>query len=758
MDSEGRLLHQIDKKHGLRDETIVSMYYDASGMLWLALLDGLARVDIETPLSRFDARAGVTSAVNAIMKHRGMVYIGTNRGVYHLQAADEIGGKKLSPSFEPVTGINSFGWAFYSDGETLLAGTDKGVYEVRGKTASRLPSTTPSVFIPYKYRVRGFQKSTEDPDRLYMAIQTGLGVLQKRNGQWQFNGRVQGLSKEVVSIVSNQHDDIWLAEKASDLIKVENITPIANPDTIFTFTAKVSRYGEQNGVPAGDNQIFSINNDFVFTSMTGLLEFDKNETRFISSGQFGEQFADQNHYVSLMAEESRGRVWIFSHPQNDWQLGYVSTQQDGSFIWQDTPFRPISAVGEINTIYPEGNGVVWFGGSEGVIRYDPAVTTKDYATPFRTLIRSVTTGEDSLVFAGARTLSQQQWPDPLLPYSKRALRFKYASTFYESVNEKRDQYRLDGFSDDWSQWSRETQKDYTNLPEGDYVFRVRGRNIYGHMGNEDLFRFSILAPWYRAWWAYTIYFFSVVFGLVSLINLRVKRAQRLANEVYQKEKDQALLREATLRAEAAEAQKEMEKEQMRSRISRDLHDEIGSNLSSISLISQILGKKTRITAKERQRLGDVQRLANETATSMRDIVWFVNPVNDSLEKLFAKMRETANLLLEPIDFSFSADLESEQLETSLNLRRNLFLLYKEALQNIVRHSQAKQVDISIACAHGRLTMIVSDDGVGFDTEAMSLGNGLRNFNKRCEEIEGELSVESRAGFGTKITLIVGLAP
>ncbi len=290
---------------------------------------------------------------------------------------------------------------------------------------------------------------------------------------------------------------------------------------------------------------------------------------------------------------------------------------------------------------------------------------------------------------------------------------------------------------------------------------MRAQNVYGQIGEEDVFRLSVLPPAYRTWWAYTLYVVAFGVVLIGFAKLQVTRSQRHTELELEREKERAKTREATLRAEAAElqavateAEKEKEKERMRTRIAGDLHDEIGSNLSSIAMLSQLLEKNSTLQDRDRRRLRSINQVARQTALSMRDIVWFVNPVNDSLEKLFAKMRETANVMLDPIEFSFKTPHDAMSFETDLNFRRNLFLVYKEILQNIVKHAQCSRVEICIKSHDNSFEMQVEDDGIGFEINGANSGNGLRNFKQRAREMMGEITIESSEGRGTRIELKV----
>lgn len=198
----------------------------------------------------------------------------------------------------------------------------------------------------------------------------------------------------------------------------------------------------------------------------------------------------------------------------------------------------------------------------------------------------------------------------------------------------------------------------------------------------------------------------------------------------------------------------LEIERMRNSIARDLHDDIGSALSSINIMSKVALQNTQPEAAHEnfKRIGDQ---SSKVMESMSDIVWSINPENDSVEKLISKMREFAVEILEPanIHLEFHA---STQLSFTFDAsqRKNLFLIYKESINNAAKYSNCKNVRISISTATKQLSLHIEDDGVGFDLEKVKRGNGLNNMAQRAFAMSGNLQINSQVGHGTSITLTV----
>ncbi|MEM7387051.1 MAG: ATP-binding protein [Verrucomicrobiota bacterium] len=193
-----------------------------------------------------------------------------------------------------------------------------------------------------------------------------------------------------------------------------------------------------------------------------------------------------------------------------------------------------------------------------------------------------------------------------------------------------------------------------------------------------------------------------------------------------------------------------ETDRLRARIASDLHDEIGSNLGSIALLSQIGGG--------REEMGEINRIARETATSMHDIAWVIRSGHDNLQDLILRMREVAAAMLKPVDYSFEVrPNELPRQRITLDFKRNALLFFKEALHNIVRHASATEVSIVVDASNGRLSLSIEDDGDGFDQDdsAAKSGGGLKNLAMRARALGGEAVIESTPGEGAKIAFVGG---
>jgi signal transduction histidine kinase len=196
-------------------------------------------------------------------------------------------------------------------------------------------------------------------------------------------------------------------------------------------------------------------------------------------------------------------------------------------------------------------------------------------------------------------------------------------------------------------------------------------------------------------------------------------------------------------------------ERVRTRIATDLHDDLGANLSQIAILSEVLllgvGKEDRAMAKM---LSLITTTANESVESMSDIVWAINPKADSLQNLIQRMRRFASdgFTARNIEFEFRAPELNRGVKMGADLRREIFLLFKEAVNNVLRHSKCTRAEIEAHLDGDDLCLRVSDNGQGFDTTKDTDGSGLVSIRQRAQNLAGTLEVTSAPGHGTTIAL------
>ncbi len=530
IDQQGRLRQIINKTAGLRHEDVNALYQDpADGALWLALDNGLARVDTPAPLSIYSDKLGINGSVLSVLRHRGRLYAATHQGVYSLSIPST---RNTYPVFQPVSGIRAYSGSLLAIEKTLFAATIYGIYRIDENQAIQVCDLN-SILL---------YQSPSDPKRVYIGG-GGLALLQEIDGQWRFTGRVSGTSGHVISIVEDEGGIVWLGNRVAGVLRVKMPASTSHLPT-EELTVSIQRYGPAHGLPVGKVYVCSVNGRVLFATQKGLRRFDPMSRSFVPDSTFGLTFADTTRYLHRIVEDAKGRVWIPSGDQNKYETGAAMPRKDGSYMWQSIPSLRLADMSNTWDIFSESNGVVWFGNDDGIVRYDPAAA-KDYAVDFPALVRRVVVNGDSAIYGGALLLGSNMEQGPRrasLAYQNNTMRFEYAAPSYAAPTRNRYQVLLEGFDQGWSGWTEETRKDYTNLPGADYRFRVRAKNVYEHLSSEGVYEFIILPPWYRTYWAYAFYAVVVSLLFYGTGRFQAARVQQKHQRRHQRELERVELK------------------------------------------------------------------------------------------------------------------------------------------------------------------------------------------------------------------------
>ncbi len=281
-----------------------------------------------------------------------------------------------------------------------------------------------------------------------------------------------------------------------------------------------------------------------------------------------------NNSGTVFQQDNLGRMWI----GNNEKLVMGAMQPDGSWKWTTSKFNRF-ADDQIANIYEEKNGVIWFTTGDGIIKYNSRKKNLG-RTDFSALIRKVTIGEDSTIYFGGKINSSII---PEITFNNNSVKFRYSATTYEGKNTTKFKTILEGFDKDWSKYSTETKKEYTNLPPGKYTFKIAALNLSGIKSITGTYSFKILPPWYRTWWAYSIY--AILFGLLVFAFDRIQRRR-----LTLKERRRSHLREMELRTEAAELEAKALQAENERKKNIELLSEIGKEITASLDLDKIFFK------------------------------------------------------------------------------------------------------------------------------------------------------------------------
>jgi two-component sensor histidine kinase len=284
-----------------------------------------------------------------------------------------------------------------------------------------------------------------------------------------------------------------------------------------------------------------------------------------------------------------------------------------------------------------------------------------------------------------------------LSYRQNMITFDFAALNFTNSNLNKYAYRLEGFDDHWINAGNKQSATFTNLDGGTYTFHVKAANndnVWNEEGAKVMI--TVQSPYWETWWFYLLCALAISGLLYSAYRFRIKQLLRL--------------------------------QQMRLRISRDLHDDIGSTLSSINMISSMAQERNPGDRRVPELFQTISNASHQAMELMNDIVWSINPKNDRMEMILIRMRQYASEILEAAKINFSLDMDAACQHVSLPIekRKDFYLIFKEAINNMAKYSEAQNANILLNYAQRYLVLTISDDGIGFDPDKTYSGNGLKN--------------------------------
>ena len=376
------------------------------------------------------------------------------------------------------------------------------------------------------------------------------------------------------------------------------------------------------------------------------------------------------------------------------------------------------ARGTVLASFCDRHGVLWFGTREGLSRLEPEPERRQPAPPVLISGLRVRGAPFPISALGETSLTGIE-----LSSDRNQLALEFVGLGFGAGGELRYQYRLDGTDLDWSAETNQRTVNYANLSPGSYRWHVRALTADGIASQPATVAFTILAPVWQRWWMRLLMLLAASALLYNIYRYRMARL--------------------------------LEVERLRTRIATDLHDDIGSTLSQIALLSEVAQRRPAAVERESP-LADIANLSRELVDSMSDIVWAIDPDQDRLGDLTHRMRRFASDLFSHNGSQVRLDLPGEDRNPHIgaDIRRQVFLVFKESLHNAARHSGCTEVDLKLRVSDGWLELCIADNGRGFDPQRTGHGHGhgLASMRRRSEHLGGSLVVDSAPGRGTTVHL------
>ncbi|QHT66686.1 hypothetical protein GXP67_08445 [Rhodocytophaga rosea] len=483
----------------------------------------------------------------------------------------------------------------------------------------------------------------------------------------------------------------------------------------------------------------------------GVYYVDEEERKFVYADTPHPALRNQDPAVNTLLEDHNGNIWAArwgSITQTD-KNGVIRTVLTSKEGLSDRENRGLAE---------DKWGNIWIGNYEGLHYYNPVskkllrFTVNDGLLSNNTLQRLFVHAGNEL-FIGQKNginllkidkLSGQPVPPPVavssfkihekeqyfdfsrpvrLKRSDNAFSVDFSALNYSKLQNNQYAYYLEGFDKNWNYIGSNHLAYYTNLDPDTYTLYLKAGDAFGNWNQNPLrIQIVVLPAFYETWWFRLLIVAAIAAILYALYRYRINQLLRL--------------------------------QQIRNRISADLHDEIGASLSGISIMGMMAKKNLQEKHPSALFLERMVEETNQISSSLDDIVWSINPKNDDLSHLTARMTRYASELLEAkgIAYKMNAPDYYGQVKLSMEQRRDFYLIFKEALNNLAKYAQCSQAWVEISLQRHCLQLVIRDNGIGFEPHLYTERNGLRNMRKRAENLKGTLLIQSAPGEGTMLQL------
>lgn len=538
LDYNGNVVDLIDKTDGLQDNIIKNIFFDQTSNIWLGCENGITKLEPFSPLSSISGSVMKTNigVVESICRFNGKIFLAHSLGISFIKSYQTPLHQK---TLESLKGIGQ-SWdiiSFKQNGkELLIAALNDSLIQINTDFSYQtiIKECLPNFLL----------QSKKDANRIYIMQEEGISSIYRNSNKWIDEGMFSDIQGAYRNAVEDSSGNLWCGTIGNGLLHIKNIkfinNKLVNHEAVF--------YDDSRGLPK-DQPIFVglIDQTVVAGTDRGLFCFDPNRNIFVKDTRIDPMINSTETAIHRLKYQNDSIVWAvtFTEKGEKMGIGYLKRSKENTWEWISTPFNTISE-GIVHSLYHDPEGVTWLGGTEGIYRYDSRVS-KNYHKDFTSLIRSVITGEDTTLFLGTyfnnngfTSVNQPDVLKPVLPYSDNSITILYAAQNTEVGSPLVFSYYLENWEKGWSDWSNVTQRDYPNLREGKYIFRVKAKNIYDQESQEAVFEFSVLPPWYRTWWAYVVYVLGLtgfIYMVVKLYtrNLRAIIKERTAEIRHQKE-------------------------------------------------------------------------------------------------------------------------------------------------------------------------------------------------------------------------------
>ena len=656
IDTTGNVIQQINKSSGLQNNTVLSLYIDNEQNLWAGLDNGIDRIEINSPLYFYFDKNGRFGTVYSSIIFNNKIYLGTNQGLFYSDWIEN-GNRRLFQSFDfkLIPGSQGQVWELSLQDGKLLCGHNTGTFQVNGNTILKITTIS-----------GGWTIKQLNANQLIQGTYTGLVIYKKDNsGNWVFDHKIEGFGEPSRYVEQDNKGQLWVSHAYKGIYKVTLSSDLKK-------ATSVKYYDKQYGLPGSYNiNVFNLDNRIVFASDSGFYVYDDISDRFSKYEELNKKlgsFARSNKIIPALGK----KYWFINHGHvslADFSVpGKIGIDSNRFSILEGRMVQNYENISRINSsiyLISVDDGFV-------IMNDEDALRQSDVKLP-HVLIRRVENITDKITTIA----SNGSQADIEIPYSENNIRISYSLPFYRQ-EKIRFQYYLEGYSRQWSDWSTLSQKEFTNLNQGTYRFKVRAKVNDQNISPETVLVFTILPPWYAGRMAIICYVLLLVlayFLVRKYYRLKLKRHQHHIQERMKEEHDEYLKQEIIANEQRiAKVRNEQLQADLASK-SRELANSAMNIVYKNELLQKISHEIMQLKDSSGKRLSEdqlrkIQKVIDDGMSDERDWNLFESSFNEAHESFFKKLKAQHPDLV-PNDLKLCAylrmNMNSKEMASLLNI-------------------------------------------------------------------------------------------
>ncbi len=506
IDRKGNITRYISKEQGMKSNTVHHLYLDRQAGLWASTAFGISHIEATQPISNWGETDGLLGSIYNAIRHNGKVYANTNVGLFYL----------ANGAFHPVkstTGRNAkqiftLESIHLPDAKknVLLFSSPKGTFQVEGDKAKLISN----------YFSFEFYQSKQQPSRIYLDHDNQLAYIDYKDGAWIQGDTLASFKESPGAFEEDEAGNLWMI--------IDNKPCYFSPKEKRTIWPEFSTL--DTTILFNDIEVYT--EKLVFLTTKGIYSYNKG---FIKENTFG-KFYNEKDVVQLHSNDQQN-IWIAYHTKNK---NYLDRLYKVNSEWKQDTFA-LRRLPPFESFRLDGDSLVWILSPNKLFQYNINKSFPEVQVP-PALNRVVKLGVDSTLFFGAfsqtksslffPSATQPEWQIPSVQFNKNDITFEFALPQYANPQNNKFSYSLSRADEEaeWSIWTKETKKEYTNLWEGNYVFKIRGKDTYGRVSKTTEYRFQIQPPLSRTPLAYLLYIISFWLFIVLLLKLNSRRMKK----------------------------------------------------------------------------------------------------------------------------------------------------------------------------------------------------------------------------------------